>query len=213
MKLSFINRLPWLKNKPPKPLISEKPETGTLWRDTGPLFYLLDTVKLTVETEQGLMSLEKVSLSQLEQIIVDIQTKAEGAVIPKQLVGQEALICISLCAVSWQEREGEKRIKAINEAAVLRLKQQGKCHSQAVFKCENSDLSSPIELDSMCSYSPNTHQYYDITPRQFIERILFNNNRLPRELLSKVSVNSNNFTSLFSRNEFNVFHRFAADIR
>lgn len=213
MKLSFINRLPWRRNRPVESLTSAaKQVNASLWRDTGLLFYLMDTIKLTVETELGLMSLEKLSLLDLEQIIVDIQTKADGAVLPKQLMGQEALISISICAASWQERAGEKRIKAINEAAVLRLKQQGNCHSQALFKCENADLTSTMELDTVCSFSPNTHQYYDITLSQFIERLVCNNKRLPTELVSVIPVNSKNFASLFSRNETSIFNHFAADM-
>lgn len=111
-----------LKIDKPNETIPEKPQTISLWEDTGKVFYIENTLKLTYESNSGSITLEKLSMQALPDLINNISLLPENSPLAiKNTANQKSAFNISLCGVTWQKNANATRIKAIPDAALLRM--------------------------------------------------------------------------------------------
>ena len=177
------------------------------WQDTGKVFYLLDTLKLSYEGEFGLVTLEQVNINQLEGLLASISKPRSQYFRRRTTAGQDAAVHLSVCGVTWQEHKNQLRIKAIADAAVFRAKDHLLRDTQAIF--QHAELAaddtaavthSPLTTAGVLTASSLSHQ-------QFIARLKAANAQLSNRYRQKITINRHHFKQLFSPHEQQFFQQ------
>ena len=173
----------------------------SIWQDTGLTYYLFDTLKLTIETQDGTVSFEKVSVEKLEALISGVRDGSLPHICPKQIAGSVAMIYVSLCGATWQKLGEKRRIKAIPDAATLTITLGEQEMTQAVFKSEGMSKGADLTSGLPTRLSEQGFSYINITFRQFIEQLKVANDSLPTGFTRGLYLGVNNFSALFTNNE------------
>ncbi|MEQ3512867.1 hypothetical protein ABMY35_05795 [Pseudoalteromonas sp. BZB3] len=197
-----------LKIDKPNETIPEKPQTISLWEDTGKVFYIENTLKLTYESNGGSITLEKLSMQALPDLINNISLLPENSPLAiKNTANQKSAFNISLCGVTWQKNANATRIKAIPDAALLRSQTACFSKSQAIFR--HATLLEHDDLLTSSLIQPKAGQfiYNRITVEQFTQQIKIANKRISEDLRKKVLINQDNFDSPFTEHESEEIER------
>lgn len=197
-----------LKIDKPNETIPEKPQTISLWEDTGKVFYIENTLKLTYESNGGSITLEKLSMQALPDLINNISLLPENSPLAiKNTANQKSAFNISLCGVTWQKNANATRIKAIPDVALLRSQTACFSKSQAIFR--HATLLEHDDLLTSSLIQPKAGQfiYNRITVEQFTQQIKIANKRISEDLRKKVLINQDNFDSPFTEHESEEIER------
>ena len=192
----------WLTQKNNNLNLIEKEQTKqSIWRDTGQVYYMLNTLKLSYETEYGPVTFENLNLETLPKLLSDLEASDSKSLKQKETAEQKDAYVISLCGVTWEENEDSTRVKAITEAAMLRSTQSDFRRSQAVFKHEqflehNDILNAPSLADKKGVFT-----YSNISIEQFVHQLERANTTISDSLKRRINVQPENFKKLFSDNE------------
>lgn len=201
MLSNIIKRLKTRSNKPA--LIKQKEEQAvSIWQDTGQVYYLENTVKLTYTSNSGVMTLEKLSLNELPDVINALDAMPTGSPLARATVAeQDDAYVLSVCGVTWQKSQDSVRIKALPEAALLRSKTHCFTKSQAVFKhaflLEHDDLLTP----SVGSKKEGVYTYNRISIKEFTQQLERANERIAPPMRKAIPVHSDNFKTAFTEHE------------
>jgi len=177
----------------------------SLWEDTGQVYYLENTLKLTYQSKSGAITMEKLSLESLAEVIKEIESRPASSPLARVSVANQVLAyAISVCAVTWQKRDDSIRLKAIPDAAILRSATGCFSRSQAIFRhaflLEHDDLLSP----SLSSAKAGVYTYNRVSITDFTAQIEQANARLGARYRRAISVNPENFDSAFTTHESEV---------
>lgn len=183
----------------------------SLWKDTGQVYYLENTLKLTYQSNAGAITLEKIALDDLPEILHQLQSvDANSPLARKEVANQTDAFSVSVCGVTWQTSENgdSVRIKALPEAAALRSPTACFAKSQAIFKhafmLEHDDLLTPISS----SNKPGIFIYNRISIGDFTKQIARANARLAPAQKAKVAIGQDNFSSAFTEHEQSAIEQF-----
>jgi hypothetical protein len=171
-----------------------------LWEDTGRLYFLLDTLKLSFESEVGLVTYERLSVEMVKDILNQIKEGESAAFRQKIVAEQTSEIRISVCGMTWQTLHGQSRTRAITEAAVLRSTTPDFLNSQALFK----HADRIIDLDPNILSLPNqvnVFTYDRVSVTDFFSQIKTINTRFEPENKASINLNRENYLAPFSDNE------------
>ncbi|APD86792.1 hypothetical protein BM527_12200 [Alteromonas sp. Mex14] len=176
----------------------------SIWRDTGQVYYLENTLKLTYQSNSGAITIEKVSLESLPRVLKELQNLDVNSPLARQEVANQTdAFYVSVCGVTWQRSSdgNNVRIKALPEAAVLRSPTACFTKSQAVFKhafmLEHDDLLSPTSSSS----KPGIYTYNRISIADFTEQLKRSNAQIAPSHKAKVGIQYENFKSAFTEHE------------
>jgi len=184
----------------------------SLWKDTGQVYYLENTLKLTYQSVAGKVTIEKLSLSSLPQVLAELQALDNATALSrKEVANQVDAFSVSVCGVTWQtSQDGQSvRIKALPEAATLRSPSACFTKSQAVFKhafmLEHDDLLTPST-----SGKPGIYTYNRISINDFIKQLTVANEKIAPSQKAKITVGNENFETAFTEHEQSVVDKFIA---
>jgi hypothetical protein len=184
-----------------KDLVVKDAVKDSIWRDTGQVYYMTNTLKLSYETKFGPVTYENLSLESLPKLLKELNAPYNPLLQQKETAEQKDAFVISMCGVTWEENETSTRVKAITEAAMLRSVQSDFKKSQAVFKheyfLEHNDVLNAPSL----SNSNGVFTYANISIEEFVEQIEIANTHISAELKRRINVQPDNFKSLFSASE------------
>jgi len=109
---------------------------------------------------------------------------------------------LSVCGVCWEELGSQVRIKAIPEAACIRFESIDNIASEAKFQTSYR-LSDDgiIPLANQAGFDRAVRRVKNISVTEFIQFLKTYNTYIPRHLLSKLAIRSENFDSLFTSTE------------
>ena len=176
----------------------------SIWHDTGQVYYLENTLKLTYQSNSGAITIEKVSLESLPRVLKELQNLDVNSPLARQEVANQTdAFYVSVCGVTWQRSSdgNNVRIKALPEAAVLRSPTACFTKSQAVFKhafmLEHDDLLSPTSS----SNKPGIYTYNRISIADFTEQLKRSNAQIASPHKAKVGIQYENFKSAFTEHE------------
>lgn len=176
----------------------------SMWRDTGQVYYLENTLKLTYQSNSGAITIEKMSLESLPRVLKELQNLDRNTSLARQEVANQTdAFNVSVCGVTWQRSHDGKnvRIKALPEAAVLRSPTACFTKSQAVFKhafmLEHDDLLSPTSSTS----KPGIYTYNRISIAEFTEQLKRSNAQLAPSKKAKLGIQYDNFARAFTEHE------------
>lgn len=176
--------------------------TLSQWRDTGEVYYLENTVKLSYQSSVGRVTIDKVALRDLPCVISRLQSEPEHSPIAQQqTANQTAAFNISVCAVTWQTNGESLRVKAIPDAALLRSQTACFTHAQAVFRhtmlLEHDDLHTPLSnVDGAGAFTFNK-----VSIGLFAQKISEANAMISSKNLRLIGVRPENFDSTFTDHE------------
>ena len=176
-----------------------KQEYSDLWQDCGDIYYLLDTLKLTYESTQGLITIEKLPQESLRNLM-----KGKLPLLDKLEIAE--CITLSVCAVSLQNFESKKRTKAIANAAFLQFFKHSGLQSQAQF--QHADLPTDNKADALTRYDfkRGIHISYGLSLKKFITVLINKNaNYVKKFGKSSSSVKADNFHIVFTNHELAKF--------
>ncbi|MBE1301931.1 MAG: hypothetical protein GJ680_18750 [Alteromonadaceae bacterium] len=184
-----------------------EPSEVSVWRDTGEVYYLENTLKLSYQSNSGAITLEKVHLNNLADVLQQIDSIAPDSPLARvDVANQASAFNISLCAVTWQKKDGSVRIKAIPDAALLRSKTSCFSKSQAVFRhaflLEHDDLLSP----TLSHTKEGVFTYNRVSIAQFTQQIQQANAKLANVYKKAISVKHDNFTNAFTDHENQIIN-------
>lgn len=173
----------------------------SIWRDTGQVYYMTNTLKLSYETKFGPVTYENLTLESLPQLLQELSASDNPLLQQKETADQKDAFVISMCGVTWEENKNSTRVKAITEAAMLRSVQSDFKKSQAVFKheyfLEHNDVLNAPSL----SNNKGVFTYANISIEEFVAQIELANTHISADLKRRISVQPDNFKSLFSAAE------------
>lgn len=176
----------------------------SIWRDTGQVYYMTNTLKLSYETKFGPVTYENLTLEALPQLLKELNASDNPLLQQKETADQKDAFVISMCGVTWEENENSTRVKAITEAAMLRSVQSDFKKSQAVFKheyfLEHNDVLNAPSL----SNNKGVFTYANISIEEFVTQIELANSQISADLKRRISVQPDNFKTLFSAAEEQV---------
>ena len=174
----------------------------SIWEDTGQVYYLENTLKLTYQSNSGLITLEKLSMSELPNVIKDIELLPSSSPLAiANIEQQQSAFNISICGVTWQKNEHTTRIKAISDAALLRSQTACFSKSQAIFRHATLLEHDDFMTSSMAHPKRGMHIYNRVSVEQFIQQIVAANARISSELRKTVLIKSDNFDRPFTEHE------------
>lgn len=206
MKIAlFISKV--FNKKPVQPDNIGAASVTSLWIDTDVIYYLLNTIKLSYESKNGLVTFEKLNTSDLLELLEQIKTTTQSHLSVRKIANSSTIIKISVCGMTWQAKDRKKRVKAINEAAVLRLRGEEFSKSQAIFKHANLQEDGNTDQLLSCMMNPLLFNYENISITQFVEILEEQNARLPSTYTHRNHLNYENFRELFSQHEIEAFNR------
>lgn len=173
----------------------------SLWRDTGQVYYLLNTLKLSYESEYGPVTFENLNLNSLRSLLNELNNAKSPHLKQKVTAGHTCAYNISLCGVTWQQNEDGTRIKAIPESAMLRCVSSDFKRSQAVFKHEVFLEHHDILNAPSVNHQNGVFTYSNVSVEQFIRQLEQANADISSDLKRRISVNPENFKALYSAHE------------
>lgn len=174
-----------------------------LWEDTGRLYFLLDTLKLSFESEVGLVTYERLSIDMVKDILQQIKAGKSAAFRQKVVAEQTSEIRISVCGMTWQTLHGQSRTRAITEAAVLRSTEPDFFKSQALFKHADRQADLDPNILSLPNQG-NVFTYDRVSVSDFFTQIKTINTRFEPENKASINLNRENYLAPFSDNEQSV---------
>ncbi|PAJ74769.1 hypothetical protein CJF42_08800 [Pseudoalteromonas sp. NBT06-2] len=164
------------------------------WQDCGDIFYLLDTLKLTYESTEGLVTIEKLSKESLNDLM--------GGQLPLlEKIQTSQCITLSVCAVSLQNLANKKRTKAISDAAFLRLFKDRGLQSQAQFHHPELPLDNKADALTRYDFKRGINTVYDLSLSSFITVLTKKNADYISKFGRNSSVKSDNFDRIFTNYE------------
>ena len=176
----------------------------SVWHDTGQVYYLENTLKLTYQSKSGPITIEKLSLNAIAEVLTQLQALDASSPLSRQEVANQTdAFNISICGVTWQKSSdgSTTRIKALPEAALLRSPTACFSKSQAVFKhaflLEHDDLLTP----TTSSGRPGVFTYNRISIAEFTQQIAAANARLSGKDKPAITVGFDNFNTAFTEHE------------
>ena len=176
----------------------------SVWHDTGQVYYLENTLKLTYQSKSGPITIEKLSFNAVADVLAQLQAlNASSPLSRQQVANQTDAFNISVCGVTWQKSSDgtSTRIKALPEAALLRSPTACFSKSQAVFKhaflLEHDDLLSPITSSGRAG----VYTYNRISIAEFTQQLVAANARLVSKDRHKITVGFDNFNTAFTEHE------------
>jgi hypothetical protein len=175
--------------------------TGRSWEDTGMVYYLLDTLKITYQGSAGLITIEKLSIDNVVEILESIYSVAYIGLAPDCVAEVQASINISVCGISWDKRGNKYRVKAMPDAAVLRTLDNRCIQSQALFQhaaLQVDDGISPLEGRL---HQCGALKYSGISFGQFIQKLKAANEAIDRSFVKKSPISADNFSTIYSATE------------
>lgn len=182
----------------------------SLWKDTGQVYYLENTLKLTYQSCAGKITIEKLSMTSLAQVLAELQAlDTVSTLAQKETANQIDAYSVSVCGVTWQTADNGQsiRIKALPEAATLRSPTACFTKSQAIFKhafmLEHDDLLTPASLSK-----PGIFTYNRISLNDFISQLALANEKLANGQKATVSVGHQNFETAFTDHEQSIIEQF-----
>ena len=182
----------------------------SLWKDTGQVYYLENTLKLTYQSNAGKITIEKLSMTSLPQVLAELQAlDTVSTLARKETANQVDAFSVSVCGVTWQTADNGQsvRIKALPEAATLRSPTACFTKSQAIFKhafmLEHDDLLTPASLSK-----PGIFTYNRISLNDFISQLALANEKLANGQKATVSVGHQNFETAFTDHEQSIIEKF-----
>lgn len=182
----------------------------SIWKDTGQVYYLENTLKLTYQSNAGKITIEKLSLSSLPEVLAELQGLDNASTLSrKEVANQVDAFSVSVCGVTWQtSHDGQSvRIKALPEAATLRSPTACFTKSQAVFKhafmLEHDDLLTPTS-----SNKPGVFTYNRISITDFIDQLTLSNEKIAQSQKAKITVGNENFESAFTEHEQSIIEKY-----
>ncbi|GAB54298.1 hypothetical protein GPUN_0144 [Glaciecola punicea ACAM 611] len=192
----------WLaKRRNNQQITSEQEIKTSIWRDTGQVYYLLNTLKLSYESEYGPVTFESLNVSSLAALLSELNDTQHPHLKQKVTAGQTFAYSVSLCGVTWEESENSTRVKAISEAAMLRSTQSDFVHSQAVFKHESFLEHNDILNAPTSAHSGGVFTYPNISIEQFVDQLAHTNASISHKLRRRINVQPENFKRLFTEQE------------
>ncbi len=177
---------------------------ASIWRDTGQVYYFLNTLKLSYESEYGSVSFENLNLDSLTSLLSELGSTQQPHLKQKVTAGQTFAFNISLCGVTWEESADSTRVKAIAEAAMLRSVNSNFMRSQAVFKHESFLEHNDILNAPTASNHAGVYTYSNISIEQFVEQLEHANSTISNTLRRRINLQAENFKQLFSEHEKTV---------
>ncbi len=169
------------------------------WQDCGDMYYLLDTFKLTYESTQGLITIEKLPPESLRDLI-----KGHFALLETLEISE--CITLSVCAVGLQHFENKKRTKAIANAALFQFFKDSDLQSQAQF--QHADLPVDGKTDALTRYDfkRGMHISYGLSLKKFIAALINQNAHYVKQFGKKPSaVRADNFQIVYTNHELAKF--------
>ena len=172
----------------------KQPTNDTGWQDGHHIVYILKTAKICYLGEFGEVTIESIRLDQLESTLTEIRAAICSGSEKKQKDAFTNIITVKICGISWQFFDGNKRVRAIKDAATLLVCAELPNLTQAIF---TSGVSFPSNTEHASTHT-NKHQYFGVSATQFIEHLVACNRAAPRELKHSSGVNKDNFKPLFT---------------
>lgn len=177
-------------------------EAISLWQDTGQVYYLENTIKLTYTSNSGEITLEKLTVDGLRSAVQTIDAMPDDSPFARSTVAnQDDAFVISICGVTWQKNDCSVRIKAIPEAALLRSKTACFSKSQAVFRhavlLEHDDLLTPASAGGQ----GGAFTYNRVSLAAFTDQIARANARIAPKGKHAITVGVDNFSTAFTEHE------------
>lgn len=179
---------------------SEKTSQQANWQHCGHIYYLLNTLKLSYESHCGRVTYEKLNLDSLHELCAELQRGQHIA--PRGMAHLPELFSLSVCGVCWEELGTQIRTKAIPEAACIRFENIEYTASEAKFQMSyrmSDDGVTP--LVNQAGFDRAVRRINNISVSEFIHFLQTCNSHIPRHLISKLAIRSENFDSVFTLTE------------
>ena len=178
-----------------------KQEYSDLWQDCGDIYYLLDTLKLTYESTQGLITIEKLPQESIRNLM-----KGKLPLLEQLEIAE--CITLSVCAVSLQNLESKTRTKAIANAAFLRLFKHSGLQSQAQFQHADLPIDNKADALTRFDFKRGINISYGLSLKNFITALINKNENYVKKFgKNSSSVTADNFQAVFTHHELAKFSK------
>ena len=158
------------------------------WQSQYGVYYLLDTIKLCYRSVVGEVTIEKIPLAQLNDVVkTNLPLIAEGE-----------SYSVSVCAVSTETYGEHTRTKAIANAALFRARAK---NSQALLQDAGLPLDRVADELTQYDFKRGITRLNNISLIEFIEQLKQANKQALAEGRHRAGIKSENFDSLFSESE------------
>ena len=77
----------------------------SIWQDTGKVYYLENTLKLSYESDLGKVTIEDLNLDKLRGVLEQISNKDRSLQNQKAVANVQDALTIRICAVTWQKKD------------------------------------------------------------------------------------------------------------
>lgn len=185
---------------------AEKTSQQASWHHCGHIYYLLSTLKLSYESHCGRVTYEKINLDSLRELCTELQKGDHIA--PKDTAHLPELFSLSVCGVCWEELGSQVRTKAIPEAACIRFENIDYTASEAKFQMASRMTDDGVTpLTNQTGFDKAIRRINNISVFEFIRFLEACNTRIPRHLVSRLAIRSENFDSIFTLTESNFLEQ------
>ncbi|MCG7496411.1 hypothetical protein MHO82_06020 [Vibrio sp. Of7-15] len=185
---------------------AEKTSQQADWQRCGHIYYLLNTLKLSYESHCGRVTYEKLNFASLHELCAELQKGQYIA--PKETAHLPELFSLSVCGVCWEEFGAQVRTKAIPEAACIRFENIEYSASEAKFQMAYRMTDDGVTpLCNQAGFDKAVRRINNISVAEFIRFLEACNTRIPRNLVNKLGIRSENFDSVFTLTESHLLEK------
>ena len=186
--LSLLGKLNVIKPATNENRAGDIEASNTPWQSQYGVYYLLDTIKLCYRSVVGEVTIEKIPLAQLNDVVkTNLPLIAEGE-----------SYSVSVCAVSTETYGEHTRTKAIANAALFRARAK---NSQALLQDAGLPLDRVADELTQYDFKRGITRLNNISLIEFIEQLKQANKQALAEGRHRAGIKSENFDSLFSESE------------
>ncbi len=200
--------LPSGKLTQPRPSPSTSVQSS--WLPCSDIFYLLNTIRLTCDLPLGKLTLEDISPASLSKTLLDVRA------LNGTTLGDSPWV-ITVCGVTWDilqsnERDSQKRIRAIPKAAGLRFFDDQRAVSDAYFY-----QAKHLAIDSVPSdyfterLVGEAKTLAQLTPEQFVSCLKNNNEQFIQKHGRSLHLQKSHFEETISTHEQAAIAHFQRD--
>ncbi len=187
---------------------------ASAWTATDHFEYLLDTLKIEAQTTRGPLILHPKSLTEAREIIHDMTTNTNAIFAQaKDPTGTPIAIDVSVCAVQIEENGDNLRVRALPDAAHLKLINltTPSCDVYYGHLDENQPMRDTVKSDPLAAINGSRNYIAQHDPLEnFIQTIEGKNNSNTRSLGIGHRLNAQNFEELLTTTELRVFQNINA---
>lgn len=188
------------KNIVTKNTVTTNDAPAAMWQDMGVVYYLFDTLKLNFTSRHGDITIENLTEKGLIKLLNELSCP-NNPLTPCTEKTPQIPLEVSLCGVGFESHQGQRRAKAINQAASIRFYDSQLCNSQATYQHQHLAYDDAISPLVQHSEGKSLHRVCGVSLHYFLAQLRLANKLLHKKGFRHPPIKADNFKAPLTKRD------------